>query len=174
MAAKKKGKGKKKIPAVVLIGGAVGALVLVMYLANSKKKKAASTTSSDAVQGVGYASGAAAIEQPNSYAATPTIQNYSTTSSTATPSHVHFHQKGKTVTQSSAPTSPVSPPRASTNPVRSTSIVTATGKESMAAIARGAGITENQLLSMNPSNESVIKKFWGTGKPVPKGTVWHT
>jgi hypothetical protein len=174
MAAARK-KGKKKIPAVVLIGGAVGLLVLVLYMADSKNKKkaAAAATSSNAVQGVGYPAGAGMVEEPNSYAATPTIQNYAVTSSTATPSHVHFHQKAKTQNPVSAPTAPTAPAPVSSPPTN-TAIVTATGKESMAAIARAAGLTENQLLSLNPSNESIIRKFWGTGKPVPKGSVWHT
>jgi hypothetical protein len=50
--------------------------------------------------------------------------------------------------------------------------VTADGRQTLDEIARGNGISEDDLLSLNPGNESIIRKFWGTGKPVPRGSHW--
>ena len=42
-----------------------------------------------------------------------------------------------------------------------------TGRFDLQKIATGHGLTEKQLLQLNPH----LRKYAGTGKPVPKGTL---
>jgi len=51
--------------------------------------------------------------------------------------------------------------------------ITANGTETMAAIARAGGITEKQLIALNPQYASFAKRTLGSGKPVTKGSVWN-
>jgi LysM repeat protein len=68
------------------------------------------------------------------------------------------------------PSAPAPIPFPPKKPVSKT--VTANGKQTLDEIARANKISEADLLSLNAGNESIIKRYWGTGKPVPKGSKW--
>jgi beta-mannanase len=107
MAARRK---KKSNPTLIfVIIAAVGLLVAYLYQQNQKKNAAKSTASSTASSGLATTnmptSLAIPIQQSNAYSRTPTIQNFTTATATASsaPAHTSFHHK--------QPWGPMHPPR---------------------------------------------------------------
>ncbi len=109
MAARRKKKGKASPTLIFIIVAAVGLLVAYLYQQNQKKNAAASTASSTASSGLATTnlptSLAIPIQQSNAYSRTPTIQNFTTATATASsaPAHTSFHHK--------QPLGPFHPPR---------------------------------------------------------------